>query len=143
MQSIEYRNFQFKGFNSVGACYVRTRITDDGKIVCLISQLRGYNGTSVTNVIEDIIHGVVERLFAEGVLPKALSTMDKILKRSVWIEHYPPGVGMSPSGSWAVVTLDAEGKPDWEHVTLDDAIALSGVEANFFSLSAQDVQFKN
>ncbi len=90
MQTLDYRNFEYKGFHSMGACYVRVRIKDDGSLVCLIAQLRDYNGTSVTNVIEDIMYGVVKRLDSEKALPKALSSMDKILERSVWIERYAP-----------------------------------------------------
>ncbi|GKS05109.1 hypothetical protein PSTH1771_08855 [Pseudomonas syringae pv. theae] len=141
MQTLDYRNFEYKGFHSMGACYVRVRIKDDGSLVCLIAQLRDYNGTSVTNVIEDIMYGVVKRLDSEKALPKALSSMDKILERSVWIERYAPGLGISPDGSWAIVTL-AEGKPDWTHASFESVVAHCGVEPDFFTLTEDDLRHK-
>ncbi|AKT32664.1 hypothetical protein RX987_03775 [Pseudomonas syringae pv. actinidiae] len=142
MQTLDYRNFEYKGFHSMGACFVRVRIKDDGSLVCLIAQLRDYNGTSVTNVIEDIMYGVVKRLDSEKALPKALSSMDKILERSVWIERYAPGLGISPDGSWAIVTLDSERKPDWTHASFQSVVAHCGVEPAFLDLTEEDLRHK-
>ncbi|KPW61356.1 Uncharacterized protein ALO80_00536 [Pseudomonas caricapapayae] len=142
MQTLDYRNFQYKGFHSTGACFVRVGIKDDGSLVCLIAQLRDYNGTSVTNVIEDIISGVIHRLHAEKALPKALYSVNKIIEQSTWVEHYAPGIGVSPEGSWSIVTLDAGHKPDWEDASLDRVVAHSGVEPDFFTLTEEDLCFK-
>ncbi|KPB91012.1 Uncharacterized protein AC503_1589 [Pseudomonas syringae pv. maculicola] len=108
----------------------------------MIAQLRNYYGTSVTNVIEEIMLGVVQRLGSEKAFPRAFSSGDKLYEDSVWVEHYAEGIGFSPEGSWAIVTLDEGNNPDWEYVSLDSVVARSGVELDFFALSDEDLHFK-
>jgi hypothetical protein len=135
MHTLNYRNFKFKGFHSVGACFVRVRVNDDGTVVALIAQLRDYNGTSVTNVIEDIITSVIQHLHAEKYLRKLPSSY-------TWVERYVPGTSMSETGSWAIVSIDSDGRPEWEHVSLEAAISRCGVEPAFLSLSDEDLQYE-
>ncbi|KPW79587.1 Uncharacterized protein ALO76_01523 [Pseudomonas syringae pv. coriandricola] len=79
MRTIDYRRFEYKGDYASGACFVRVGITDGGMLFGLIAQLRYYDGTSVTNDIEEIISGVIHRLHTERALPKAFSSMYEFL----------------------------------------------------------------
>ncbi|KPX12551.1 Uncharacterized protein ALO71_00577 [Pseudomonas amygdali pv. dendropanacis] len=142
MRTIDYRRFEYKGDYASGACFVRVCITDGGMLFGLIAQLRDYDGTSVTNDIEEIISGVIHRLHTERALPKAFSSMYEVLEQFTWVEHYAPGIGISSEGSWAIVTLDASNKPDWEYMSLDGVVARSGVEPDFLALTEEDLRHK-
>ncbi|QHE95723.1 hypothetical protein LCG56_20570 [Pseudomonas cannabina pv. alisalensis] len=142
MRTIDYRRFEYKGDYASGACFVRVGITDGGMLFGLIAQLRDYDGTSVTNDIEEIISGVIHRLHTERALPKAFSSMYEVLEQFTWVEHYAPGIGISSEGSWAIVTLDASNTPDWEYMTLDDVVAHTDVVPEFFTLGEDDSRLK-
>ncbi|MCQ3006028.1 hypothetical protein ALP26_102572 [Pseudomonas savastanoi pv. glycinea] len=142
MRTIDYRRFGYKGDYASGACFVRVGITDEGTLFGLIAQLRDHDGTSVTNDIEEIISGVIHRLHTERALPKAFSSMYEVLEQFTWVEHYAPGIGISSEGSWAIVTLDASNTPDWEYMTLDDVVAHTDVDPDFFTLGEDDSRLK-
>ncbi|RJX62787.1 hypothetical protein C6380_00105, partial [Pseudomonas syringae pv. actinidiae] len=86
--------------------------------------------------------GVIYRLHAERALPKAFFSMYEILEQFAWVEHYAPGIGISSEGSWAIVTLDASNTPDWEYMSLDDVVAHTGVNLDFFTLGEDDLRLK-
>ncbi|PBK47588.1 hypothetical protein C6380_00115 [Pseudomonas syringae pv. actinidiae] len=142
MRTIDYRRFEYEGDYASGACFVRVGITDEGTLFGLIARLRDHDGTSVTNDIEEIISGVIYRLHAERALPKAFFSMYEILEQFAWVEHYAPGIGISSEGSWAIVTLDASNTPDWEYMSLDDVVAHTGVNLDFFTLGEDDLRLK-
>ncbi|MFA0940979.1 hypothetical protein ACDH53_26835, partial [Pseudomonas tremae] len=78
----------------------------------------------------------------ERALPKAFSSMYEVLEQFTWVEHFAPDIGISSEGSWAIVTLDASNTPDWEYMSLDDVVAHTGVEPDFFTLTEDDLRFK-
>ncbi|WP_327780779.1 hypothetical protein [Pseudomonas amygdali] len=111
----------------------------------LIAQLRDYDGTSVTNDIEDIISGVIHRLHTERALPKAFSSVYEVLEQFTWVEHYAPGIGISSDGSWTIVTivtLDASNTADWEYMSLNDVVAHTDVDPDFLALTEEDLRHK-
>ena len=140
---VEFLPFKFQGFWEVGNCFLRI-ISRNGNIVFFCCQLPDYYGTSVTNAVESIKAKAIEALLRErtdegtavmetvtkaGFFEKLLRRRDYfdqhemqaaiayIRKHSMWIEHYPAGVGLAHSGSYAIVHFSENGEPSWNYVS--------------------------
>ncbi|MCF5199911.1 hypothetical protein [Pseudomonas syringae] len=119
-------------------------ISRNGSIVFLCCQLPDYYGTSVTNAVESIKAEAIEALlraytdegtavmetvikpgyFARLLHPRGFFDQHAkqvaiayIRKHSMWIEHYPAGVGLAHSGSYAIVHFSENGEPSWNYVS--------------------------
>ncbi|MCD5997283.1 hypothetical protein KDX38_27455 [Pseudomonas sp. CDFA 602] len=140
---VEFLPFRFQGFWEEGNCFLRI-ISRNGKIVFLCCQLPDYYGTSVTNAVESIKAkaidallraytdegtAVMETVIKPGYFARLLHRRDYfdqhamqaaiayICKHSMWIEHYPAGVGLAHSGSYAIVHFSENGEPSWNYVS--------------------------
>jgi hypothetical protein len=61
-----------------------------------------------------------ERLFEQKEAlenKRALEVRRQVMDRSVWIEYYPPGVGLLEEGSYAEVLFSEGGEPSWTHLS--------------------------
>ena len=144
--NLDFDRFEFQGFGSPGHCFLRTRGTlrSDGKgldLIFLCVQLRNYYGTSVTNAIEDIFFRAIDELpksvgdpAIKRLIPKRGRPLAEARRHIRWVEHYPPGVGIDPSGSYALVAFDAAFNPTWNYVTLQRAASECGVAQDFFKV---------
>lgn len=142
----EYPRFKFPGFGSQGTCFLRARIRPSG-IVVLCSQLLNYYGTSVTNAAELILVAAIEQLHKDVGLDQFVAAkpwwrprvdsekfIGEMVRRLVWVEHYPPGAGLNPAGSFALVAFDSTLHPVWNYVSKQEAATECGVEAEFLEL---------
>ncbi len=139
----EYFPFKFRGFWEEGSCFLRV-ISKNGRVVFFCCQLPEYYGTSITNAVESIWDGAVEELLraktddGKPVLDFSanLSIFEKLFqskriieeksrqdikayvrKNSIWIEHYPPDLGIAVNGSYAIVHFSDSGEPTWNYVS--------------------------
>lgn len=148
----EEPRFEFMGFGSRGTCFVRTQVRQGGVIV-LCAQLKKYQGTSVTNAIEDIYSRVVSRLAKEGALKlpgfrlwsffKRENSFESIASQIVWVEYYPPGAGMFPNGSYALVNFDSQGSPVWNYVSREYILQECGLDQWFLEISPELLEYAN
>lgn len=134
----EYSRFEFPGNSSTGRCFIRAWVWAD-RLVVLCTQLIDYQGTSVTNAVQDLAPKVIEQLDAdiglEHYLPpkswlrfwesRNVSFFD-VMPKMHWIEHYPPGVGLNPQGSYQLVRF-VQGDWHWTTISLSQAAELAGV----------------
>lgn len=149
----EYPCFKFPGFGSQGACFLRARVRPSG-VVVLCSQLLKYYGTSVTNAAEQILVAAIERLQEDVGLDHLVAAkpwwrfradhdefIGQVLRHMVWVEHYPPGTGLDPAGSLALVAFDSSLHPIWNYVSKKTAAAECGVEAAFFEVDTRLLEY--
>lgn len=135
--------FHFQGFWEKGSCFLRV-VCKDGRAVFFCCQLPEYSGTSVTNAVESIQSRAIEELLVaktsngEPVLDISISLnvfeqlfrtkrdienesmqiiFSYIRKNSIWIEHYPPNIGLGDAGSYALVYFSEGGEPTWNYVS--------------------------
>jgi len=150
----EYPRFKFAGFGSQGTCFLRARVRSSG-VVVLCSQLREYHGTSVTNAVEQILVAAIERLQEDVGLDHLISAkpwwrfrvdqsefIEQIVRRTVWVEHYPPEAGVVPAGLFALVAFDGSLHPVWNYVSKGVAAAECGVEADFLEVDTGLLQYE-
>lgn len=143
--SSEYLPFRFQGFWEEGYCFLRM-IAKEGRAVFFCCQLPEYFGTSITNAVERIQSKAIQELRCaqtpngDSVLDVCVSlnifeklfrkkqdieqesirhAFSYIFKNSIWIEHYPPGIGIAESGSYALVNFSEGGEPTWNYVSKD------------------------
>lgn len=149
MTDKEYPRFEFPGFGSQGTCFLRARVRPSG-VVVLCSQLLEYYGTSVTNAAEQILVAAIERLQEDVGLDHLVAVkpwwrlrtdhdefIGQVVRRMVWVEHYPPGTWLDPAGSLALVAFDSSLHPVWNYVSKKAAAAECGVEAEFFEVDTR------
>lgn len=149
----EYPRFKFAGFGSQGTCFLRVRVRPDG-IVVLCSQLLDYYGTSVTNAVEAILVSTIEQLQKDFGLDHLIAArpwwrfrtsrdefIEQIVRRTVWVEHYPPGAGLAPAGSFALVAFDSGLHPVWNYVSKEVAAAECAVEVEFLKVENERLQY--
>jgi len=149
----EYPRFKFPGFGSTGTCFLRVRIRPHGMVV-LCSQLLDYHGTSITNAVEKIFVEAVAQLEEEVGLnilveaspwwkfgKKRRDAFSQIVRKTVWIEHYPPDAGLDPKGSFALVAFDSALHPVWNYVSAAEASAEGGVEPEFLRISPDRLRY--
>lgn len=145
----DYPRFNFPGFGSQGTCFLRARVRPSG-VVVLCSQLLGYYGTSVTNAAEQILVAAITRLQQDVGLDHLVPAqrwwqprldedkfIGEIVRRILWVEHYPPGAGLNPVGSFALVAFDSNLHPVWNYVSKEQAATECGVKAEFFELDTE------
>ena len=149
----DYKRLKFQGFGSIGQCYLRVRGIgrEDGRydFVFLCAQLKNYRGTSVTNAVVEIAESAVERLRLDGFIPVHRrffptkgSTLGEVMARSRWVEYYPPGTGLDPDGSFALVSFDDGFRPSWNFVSRRRAASECSVEEGFFEIPVQDLNYE-
>ncbi|MBA8736073.1 hypothetical protein AAFM71_01910 [Chromobacterium violaceum] len=156
--------FKFPGFWSEGKCYLKAA-SNNGNIFFLCIQLKNYSGTSITNGIESIFTNAADYLLAKNYiefktnrdwlldLTSQSLTFNKIYKKiknellteainkhSIWIEHYPPGVGLAEDGSFAYVRFDAKLNPDWTYLSQEAIYKKLGAPVNFLEFNEKDLQ---
>lgn len=145
----EYLRFSFPGFGSEGKCYLKARISSEG-IVIICSQLLNYNGTSVTNAVDQILLIAINRLQQEVGLNHLVDAkpwwrlfsdrgkfIEQVVKRTAWVEYYPPGTGLADNGSFALVAFDNNLNPIWNYVSEDVAAAQCGVPIEFLKIDPE------
>ena len=145
----EYQRFRFEGVGSQGTCFLRVRVRSSGLVV-LCSQLLEYYGTSVTNAVEQILVETIEQLQADVGLDHLIAAkpwwrsridkngiIEQVVRRTAWVEHYPPGAGLAPAGSFALVAFDSKLHPVWNYVSKDVAAAECGVEPGFLKVDTR------
>jgi hypothetical protein len=147
----DFRRFQFPGFGQIGACFLRVQVNPDGTSIFLCSQLKNYTSTSITSAVEEIFVKAISELQKAGLfklkrphwysLKRELSFSD-IVARSLWVEHYPKGTGISNKDSYALVSFDRNLSPAWDFISLERAIKICGVEKEFFLVSPEDLEFE-
>jgi len=150
----EYPRLRFPGFVAEGTCFVRARIRQDG-LVILCAQLYGYNGTSVTNAIEEVRRAAIERLHEEVGLQHLLPTKkwwqrertrDELLAiaaaQTAMVEHYPKGRGLAPAGSFALVEFDDAGRPEWDYKPLATVAQQCAVESGFLTIDPEQLHYR-
>ena len=116
-------------------------------MVVLCSQLLEYYGTSVTNAAEQILVAAIEQLQEDVGLDHLVAAkpwwrlradhhefIEQVVRRMVWVEHYPRGAGLDPAGSLALVAFDSSLHPVWNYVSKTAAAIECGVEAKFFEV---------
>lgn len=150
---LDFNRFEFQGFGSLGHCFLRVRGTlqADRKrldLVFLCIQLKNYRGTSVTNAIEEIFSRAIDQLpknvsdpAIRRLLPKRGKSLAEARRNIRWVEHYPPGVGIDPSGSYALVAFDAAFNPTWNYVTVQRAASECGVDQGFFKVPLNKLDY--
>lgn len=144
----EFRRFAYPGVSRRGQCYLKVRVNQEGRAVFLCAQLLNYTGTSVTNAVEDILVGVVGELANEGVF-KNLSRRNwfkkspqlelEVARTCRWIEHYPPGAGLAPNGSYALVSFDSNLSPAWNYMDLARAATICEVDQKFLRVAPDEL----
>lgn len=141
----DYLPFEFEGFWNIGYCFLRIFIKNQ-KVVILCTQLPNYTGTSITNAIESVLEHVARALHKEknekdqnivtynelfphirkiflGTekcnerLIRAL--IEHLINISIWIEHYPPGEGLFPEGSFSLVSFTEGREPIWNFLSVE------------------------
>lgn len=140
----DFPRFKFQGFNSEGVCFLRAwgirRADGRLNITFLCAQLSNYHGTSITNAVESIFSKAVDQLREEGLLlvprfsGKKHDDLVAVAESSQWVEYYPPGVGLDPSGSYALVALDDQLHPSWNYVSKEDAAEECAIDTQFFDI---------
>lgn len=150
----EYPRFRFPGIGAEGTCFVRARVRHDA-LVILCAQLYGYDGTSVTNAIEEVRFASIVQLHDDVGLQHLMPprkwwqgkpTRDKVLAhaatRSIVVEHWPKGRGLAPAGSFAIVEFDDSGKPEWDYKRQDAVARMCAVEDEFLTVAPERLQFR-
>lgn len=151
----EYPRFRFPGFGSEGTCFLRVWVRPSGLVV-LCSQLLEYYGTSVTNAVEQILVAAIERLQEDVGLDHLVAPrrwwrfradhedfISQVVRRTVWIEHYPPGAGLHPAGSFAFVAFDSDLHPVWNYVSKETAAGECGVDAALLEVDTQFLKYES
>lgn len=148
----EYKRFIFPGFGSQGTCFLRARVRPSGLVV-LCSQLLNYHGTSVTNAAERILLAAIDQLQKDVGLDHLMAAkpwwrfwndhrnFDQVVRRTIWVEHYPLGAGMAADGSFALVAFDSSLHPVWNYVSKEEAAAECGVEVAFLEIDTNRLQY--
>lgn len=146
----DFRRFSFPGFGQEGTCFLRARVNQDGTSVFLCAQLVNYQGTSVTNAVEDIFLKAVQMLYEARVYKIQRKhwyslggqfSYKHIVANSRWVEHYPKGTGISDRDSYALVSFDSRMRPIWNYVSLGRAAQECGVTEDFFAISPEDIKY--
>jgi hypothetical protein len=134
-----------------GQCYLRV-IASNERIVFFFAQLPDYVGMSISNGIEGVHKSATEFLLQQETdegksivevmkppkfiqsLPSTLSLwlskkifrhcLNAFESKCVWIEHYPPGLGLSPSGSFARIHFSRGGRPSWQFMDNEELASL-------------------
>lgn len=151
--------FEFPGFSNTGFCFLKISIKQ-GCPVFFCIQLKGYSGTSITNAVEDIFKRAISRLvekeittstrkkslsdyfFKEKFEQKKHSDLVRFFsEKSLWIEHYPPEVGIITDGSFSIVKFDTHLHPSWSHVPKDKVVQISGLDKSFFNISDSNIHY--
>lgn len=159
-----YLPFKFKGFWKDGYCFLKILIRD-GKTIFLCCQLPDYTGTSVTNAVESIVVHAAMKLEEEKtesgfpvvnynekfpfikslILGEEKHKKDNLSKlinhlfrNSVWIEHYPPNVGLAENGSYAHVVFTDDGEPIWNYISVNSLVKEFGLP-EFFSVNYDEL----
>jgi len=163
--SEDYLPFQFEGFWKKGYCFLRI-VIKDGKVLCLCCQLPDYTGTSITNAVESVFEHAVLKLEDEKTedgkpvvtyheqfpLFKSLLLGEEkhklqrrkdltayVLANLVWVEHYPPEIGIREAGSFAKVIFTDSGEPIWNYISID-TLESEFDEPNLFSINYEELQ---
>ncbi len=149
----DFPRFKFPGFGSEGTCFLRVWVRPSGLVV-LCSQLLDYYGTSVTNAVEQILVKAIERLQEEVGLDHLAAPkrwwqfradhkgfISQVVRSTVWIEHYPPGAGLHPEGSFALVAFDNSLHPVWNYVSKETAASECGVDAAHLKIDTQLLKY--
>ena len=134
-----------------GQCYLRV-ITSNERIVFVFAQLPNYVGMSISNGVEGIRQSATNFLLQQKTndgksivevmrpskflqsLPSALNLwltkkivnlcLSALESKCMWIEHYPPGLGLSPAGSFARVYFSRGGRPAWQFMDNEELSSL-------------------
>jgi hypothetical protein len=147
-----YPRFPFPGFGSQGTCYVKVHV-GDRSVTVLITQLKNYYGTSVTNAYEDIAPQVAAKI-AEDLNIDHLRTPTpwwklgakkkvspgEVMGMTKWLEHFPPGTGLRAEGTLAIMQL--EPALNWHFCTRQVAQHHCDVPSEFFDINPADLDFK-
>jgi hypothetical protein len=148
----EYPRFKFPGFGSEGTCFLRARVGVDG-VVVLCSQLLNYHGTSVTNAVEKILLLALDQLQRDVGLEHLVQAKpfwklwggrvktEELVRRTVWVEYYPPGAGLAPHGSFALVAFDNNLHPIWNYVSKNEAAEACGVSPEFLDVEIGRLEY--
>lgn len=100
-------SFPFK--RKDGICRVRTFINSDKKIFALITDIDKNTSASVTNSIEFIYSGLIQK----GLIPDGTTI----------IEHYESAYSIS-SPTFDIVTFNNNMEPQWTSITKSDILKL-------------------
>lgn len=149
----EYVRFEFPGFGSQGTCFLRARIRPSGMVI-LCSQLLNYHGTSITNATEQILLSAIDRLNKDVGLERLYPpkpwwqiwrnhniVVEHVVRRTMWVEHYPAGTGLLDNESFALVAFDSNLHPIWNYVSKEEAARECGVEAEFLEVDAEQLRY--
>ncbi|MFK3797160.1 hypothetical protein [Pseudomonas sp. NPDC088444] len=152
---IEYPRFKFPGVASAGTCFLKVWVRPSGLVV-LCSQLLEYYGTSVTNAVEDILVSAIKQIHEDIGLDHLVtptrwwkfgadheSFVSQVVRRTVWIEHYPPGAGLNPAGSLAFVAFDKDLHPVWNYVSKERAAGECGVDPAHFEVDPRLLKYES
>jgi hypothetical protein len=108
----------------------------------------------VTNAAEQILVAAIEQLQEDVGLDHLVEVkpwwrfranhdefIEQVMRRMVWVEHYPPGAGLDPTGSLALVAFDSGLHPVWNYVSKKAAAAECGVESAFFEIDSGQLEY--
>lgn len=114
--------------------------------VTLISAIERYIRTSrFTKMLDDLVRSLKEAknltVFALESVKLALEYREQQRGRTgktsnlLWVEHYAAGIGLSASGSYAVVEFEGESwTPNWQYMSLADLAAKTGYDKAAFEV---------
>ncbi|MBB4519739.1 hypothetical protein [Paraburkholderia fungorum] len=151
--------FAFPGTSRRGSCFLRFCVRNDTPIV-LCAQLLRYVGTSVTNAAEEISaeffrHLWNKKLFEIAVKKQLFECVlenryearvrdvvwQHFSKKVVWIEHYPPGAGLAPEGSYSLVG-DVTSNPFWSYLPAERIVEEAGVTMDFLTVEPVHLEYE-
>ncbi|MCK6407426.1 MAG: hypothetical protein L6Q60_15620 [Rhodocyclaceae bacterium] len=152
--------FEFRGFTSPGYCFLKASVRA-GTPVFLCAQLSNYHGTSVTNAVENILDAAIQMLLAAQAVTslRKKSLWDLFSDRrfeqqkwsdlchffsaeAIWIEHYPPGTGLQPEGSFSIVKFDTALNPSWSYVRKEKILEHTGLDEQFFNVPYNELSYE-
>lgn len=155
----EFLPLPFRGFINTGYCFLRI-VVENNKPLFFCCQLPDYNGTSVTNAVEEIFSSAVtvlldaknergedvcsyrgppsmfQRLFRSkaAIGREQRAHIENFVRaRAIWVEHYPPGVGLAEQGSFARVVFTESGEPVWHYAPQPLLAAQLGIDEGLIS----------
>ena len=150
--------FAYKGFYNKSYCAIKLKIEDNRLLVFCI-QFPYATGTSVTNAFEEIYESLLEKIIEETLLiakcktsfssfikklfmssksyeyRKTISVKKSFNQSVLWIEHYPPNVGILENGTFSIVSFDSNGKnPSWSYYDKNILVNEYQIENNFLDI---------